>query len=79
MNDQLSPQSAAKAPVRPFKVLTGAELLQMPSDSTQWLVEGLLPAVGTSLIGAPPKCGKSVFTRQLCAFVQMAIHFLDGR
>ncbi len=48
----------------------------MPPASTDWLVEGLLPTVGTSLVAAPPKCAKSVFTRQLCAFVQMGHPFL---
>lgn len=67
---------AANASVRPFRVTTGAELFQMPADSTEWLVQGLIPAVGTSLIGAPPKAGKSCFTRQLCAFVQMGLPFL---
>jgi len=48
----------------------------MPQAPTEWLVEGLFPAVGTSLVGAAPKVGKSVLTRQLCAFAQIGIPFL---
>lgn len=77
MNDnEPVPPPAARPSLRPFRVLSGAELLQIPADSMQWLVKGLFPAVGTSLIGAPPKCGKSIWTRQLCAFVQMGRPFL---
>jgi hypothetical protein len=74
--NEFTPPHAACTSVRPFRVLTAAELLQLPTDSARWLVEGLLPEVGTSLVGAPPKCCKSVFTRQLCAFVQMGHPFL---
>jgi RecA-family ATPase len=69
--------NAAITPVRPFNVLTAEKIRQMPPDTTRWLVHNLLPAIGTSIVGAPPKAGKSVFTRQLCAFVSMGLPFLD--
>jgi RecA-family ATPase len=76
MDSESTPPPAVNASVRPFKVLTGKELFNLPSDSTKWLVNGLLPAVGTSIVGAPPKAGKSVLSRQLCASVTMGQPFL---
>jgi RecA-family ATPase len=51
-------------------------MYQLPEDRTDWLVHDLLPSVGTSLAIASPKCGKSVMTRQLCAFVSQGKPFL---
>jgi RecA-family ATPase len=48
----------------------------MSNEKIIWLVEGLLPAVGTSIIGAPPKTGKSILARQLCAAVHNGDPFL---
>lgn len=48
----------------------------MSNEKIIWLVEGLLPAVGTSIIGAPPKTGKSILARQLCASVHNGDPFL---
>jgi len=76
MTSDALPPSAADAHVRPFKVWTSEEIDQMVIEPTQWLVHELLPLVGTSMVGAPPKCGKSVFTRQLCAFIERGASFL---
>ncbi len=76
MNELPESLPAAGAAARPFKLRSGQELFQIPPDSTKWLVQGLLPAVGTSIVGASPKCGKSVLTRQLAAFVSMGLPFL---
>lgn len=77
MPDDALPPSAATGHSRPFKVWTPDEIDQMVIKPTQWLVHELLPLVGTSMVGAPPKCGKSVFTRQLCAFVERGEPFLE--
>jgi hypothetical protein len=59
-----------------IKLMNIGELQGMEFEKTDWLVDGLLPAVGTSIIGAAPKSGKSVFARQLCASVQLGWDFV---
>ncbi len=59
-----------------IQLMNIGELQGMDHEQTDWLVDGLLPAVGTSIIGAAPKTGKSVFARQLCASVQLGWDFL---
>jgi RecA-family ATPase len=76
MSKAVSLPAAEDASMRPFKVLSPADMYQMPEDRTDWLVNGLLPSIGTSLVGASPKCGKSVITRQLCAFISQGRPFL---
>jgi RecA-family ATPase len=48
----------------------------MPDIPTDWLVDGLLPSIGTSIWAAPPKTAKSTILRQLSAFVSIGIPFL---
>ena len=54
-------------------VLSLAELYAEPDAEVDWLVEGLLPADGISLLVAPPKVGKSTLARCL------AVAVADGR
>jgi RecA-family ATPase len=47
------------------KVITGCELLKNPLTEIQWLVEGLLPKTGVSILAGMSDLGKSAFLRQL--------------
>jgi hypothetical protein len=59
-----------------YKILNSEELSSMSLEKINWLVEGLLPAIGTSIIGAPPKSGKSTLARQLCVVAHNGHPFL---
>lgn len=61
-----------------FTVLSGKDVTNVREERIDWLVEGLLPAIGTSIMGAAPKTGKSVLARQLAAFVRRGIPLLGG-
>ena len=54
-------------------VVSLGELYAEPDTEPEWLVEGLLPADGLSLLVAPPKAGKSTLARCL------AVAVADGR
>ena len=60
-----------RRPVLP--VLSLEDLYAEPDVEVDWLVEGLLPADGISLLVAPPKAGKSTLARCL------AVAVADGR
>ena len=51
--------------ILPFKIKNGFELATTAPPNIPSLVDGLLIQVGTSLLSADPKCGKSSFARQL--------------
>ncbi len=60
------PQTETKSSaIRPFKIKNGFELASTAPPKIPSLVDGLLIQVGTSLVSADPKCGKSSFARQL--------------
>ena len=50
-----------------WPVLTARELVSETDESLDWLVNGLLPAGGTSLLLGTPKSGKSTMARILAA------------
>ena len=67
---------AAHPPATPWYAPVG-ELWDEPGSQLEWLVDGLLPRDGVSLIVGPPKVGKSTLARTLCATVaQQAPDFL---
>ncbi|MDR7400554.1 MAG: AAA family ATPase [Armatimonadota bacterium] len=67
------PRSAAR-------LLTAADLLSQPDDeSTTWLVDGLLPAGGLSVLVAKPKTGKSTLARALAVAVAQGREFLGRK
>lgn len=74
LND--TPLQAADTAVRPLLIWSPADLYRMPEQPVPFLVDDLLPSIGTSIVGASPKAGKSVLTRQLCAFVSQGNPFL---
>jgi len=51
--------------ITPFTMKNGYELASTAPSNIPSLVDGLLIEVGTSLLSADPKCGKSSFARQL--------------
>lgn len=60
--------------------LTGLkELLSEPDEVTDYLVDGLLPAGGLSLLVAKPKTGKSTLARQLALAVARGGEFLGRK
>ena len=58
-------------------VYAPSEMEQMKMAPTQWLIDGLLPEVGTSLISAGPKTGKGTLTRQMAIAIAEGKLFLD--
>jgi hypothetical protein len=52
------------------------DLLNEPEEAIQWVVDGLLPTAGLSLIAAKPKVGKSTLARQLAVSVARGEPFL---
>ena len=52
------------------------DLLAEPDQNTTWLVDGLLPAGGFSVLGAKPKVGKSTLARNLALCVGNGAPFL---
>ena len=60
-----------------FKPL--GELMRQPTEKRRWVVEGLLPVGGTSLLAAKPKVGKSTFARCLAFAVARGEEFLGRK
>lgn len=60
-------------------VLTDDDLIARATDTTTWLVEGLLPAAGLMLMSARPKVGKSELARVLAKAVATGAEFLGRR
>jgi len=54
-----------------------SDLLKEPDELVSWLVEGLLPAGGFSVIAAKPKVGKSTIVRELVLAISRGETFLD--
>jgi hypothetical protein len=52
------------------------EFLKEKTDPEHWLVEGLLPAGGTSILVAKPKVGKSTLSRVLAVAVALGVPFM---
>lgn len=60
-----------------IELLPLKDLLERPDEKTQYLVENLLPAGGTSIVAAKPKCGKTTLLRQLSLDVSRGELFLN--
>jgi hypothetical protein len=60
----------------PLKVFTLKDLREVPEESHSWVVEGLLPTAGSSLLVGKPKTGKSTLARQLAFAVSTGRPFL---
>ena len=53
-----------------------ADVFDLPIEDTAWLVDGLIPEGGVTLLSAKPKAGKSVFARNLALAVARGGRFL---
>ena len=60
-----------------FKLAHMSDLLSEPEEKVSWLVEGILPMGGISLLAAKPKVGKSTTARCLALSVARGEPFLD--
>jgi hypothetical protein len=59
-----------------FSLAPLGALLAEPEEAVQWLVDGLLPSGGVSLLAAKPKVGKSTLARNLALCVARGAPFL---
>jgi DNA-binding transcriptional ArsR family regulator len=59
-----------------FALTPLGDLLNEPEEAVAWLVEGLLPSGGVSLLAAKPKVGKSTTARCLALCVARGMPFL---
>jgi hypothetical protein len=59
-----------------FSLTPLGALLAEPEEAVQWLVDGLLPTGGVSLLAAKPKVGKSTLARNLAWCVARGAPFL---
>ena len=62
--------------VHDLRLLTLRELFDMPDEKIPFVVEGLLPTSGSSIVHAKPKIGKSTLARQLALAVSRGEPFL---
>jgi len=77
-----TPSDRAKRAISPTTSLRLTELkalLAEPEEECPWLVDGLLPMAGFSILGAKPKVGKSTFARNLAMAVARGERFLDRK
>ena len=65
-----------KKVVAPMPFMTAAELRAIPPDTTRFILDGMLPGSGTSMLVATAKTGKSTFCHQLGISVAHGISFL---
>ena len=54
-------------------------LLKEPEEDRPWLVDGLLPMAGFSIVGAKPKVGKSTLARNLALTIARGETFMDRK
>lgn len=64
-----SEQEQQRLPPVTFDLRPWTEISLEVGPEVEWLVDGLQPKGGLSIIGAPPKCGKSTAARCLAAVV----------
>ena len=60
-----------------WRFLKSAELLSEDYGETDWLVDGMLPCGGLSIMAARPKVGKSTLSRCLAVAIAQGRHWLN--
>ncbi len=80
---ELEKRSQQQVPVDAIVVLPNkylftslASLLDEPEEEIAWIVEGILPSGGFSMVAAKPKVGKSTLARQLALAIAQGVSFL---
>ena len=76
---QLAALAEAGAQLSTCGYVSLGEALDTPDEATDWLVDGILPADGLSMMVAPPKVGKSTLARCLACCVASGSDFLGRR
>jgi hypothetical protein len=61
---------------QPFAFKTFGEAASTPEELTSFIVEGLLPSGGLSILAGKPKSGKSTLSRQLAVAVVQGLPFI---
>jgi hypothetical protein len=59
-----------------FVLTSASDFIREPEEETRWLVDGMFPSGGVSLLAAKPKVGKSTLARQLAVCVARGEPFL---
>ena len=81
LNDMLEPFEVSKSVPdkagEDFNFLSARELLNREYPAAEWLVEGMLPLGGLSIMSARPKVGKSTLARCLALSVARGCRWLD--
>lgn len=70
------PSMEAKSIPNKFVFTSLNDLLDEPEEETVWIVDGLLPSSGFSVVAAKPKVGKSTWARQAALSVARGDVFL---
>ena len=65
-----------ETPSHQFNLLSAHDLISQPQEETQWVVEGILPQAGLSLLTSKPKVGKSTMALYLAVSVSRGENFL---
>lgn len=68
--------SGQSAPMESFNLVHLGDLLDEPEEVKDWVMEGVLPAGGLSLLAGKPKAGKSTWARCLALAVSRGHEFL---
>lgn len=67
-----------KKPKKPaFPLIPFAKL--KPGNEPEWLVQGLIPRIGVTVVWGPPKCGKSFWTYDVTMHVAMNRKWRDRK
>src|SRR5262249_43045194 len=63
-------------PKHGFTIQSAKDVLESEDSETEWLLDGILPIGGTSLIVSKPKVGKTTLAFNLAVAVAQGIDFL---
>lgn len=72
-----SPPDKGRPTAKKMALTSLRDLLAEPEEAADWIVDGLLPKGGLSVIVAKPKAGKSTLARQLALCVARGEEFLS--
>ena len=78
-NDQSKPDDSADKAKHKFTLLSAKDILATDDPETQWLLDGILPAGGMSLLVAKPKVGKTTLALNLAIAVARGTDFLGRK